>query len=244
MKMKLKYIHWIFLYVLILQTKDSLQIKSIARNTLSYQSSRYQFFDASRANDDIIGSNAATCSHTLNDQNAWWATDLAAIYNIQEVYLLNRNSFDFRLANFKILVKYFIHQTSIGSLCFYETGTVKKPNSTNIDQYQKYECPQNTTGSFIIVEFQAKQYLTICDIIVVGEFVKESKIIHLNSKINNIFAGNVAKSEMEKLFDMNIATFIKTRLLPSHPKNPFIRLDFTDEIVCHGLVLATKLAGY
>ena len=45
-----------------------------------------------------------SCTHTKNEDKAWWRVDLGNAEHVTEVYIVNRKSIGVRLSNFEIRV--------------------------------------------------------------------------------------------------------------------------------------------
>lgn len=65
---------------------------------------------------------------------------------------------------------------------------------------------------------------------------------NINSKILGLFAGNSTYTNVERLTDSILLTGVNTRLFPSNPKNPFMRLDFGEQIILYGVIIDVKIS--
>ncbi|XP_013415221.1 receptor-type tyrosine-protein phosphatase kappa isoform X1 [Lingula anatina] len=104
----------------------------------------------------------ASCTHTANEANPWWRTDLGAQYAVYSVTLVNRgdccgsrlNYFDIKLRNNTISGSY--------DVCI--------SRNTQIPEGQAVElpCVQQFVGHVLIIQLRATNVLTLCEVLVKG----------------------------------------------------------------------------
>jgi hypothetical protein len=106
---------------------------------------------------------SASCTHTNEDANPWWAVDLGKEMKVVRLAITNRadccpdrlKDFDVGLTN--IDPSKTAPVASSYSLCAHYTGYFS--NTANID------CsPDVVPGRYLVVRLPVKQYLTLCEV--------------------------------------------------------------------------------
>ncbi|CAD5126227.1 DgyrCDS14396 [Dimorphilus gyrociliatus] len=166
-------------------------IKSnLARGKQSFQSSIAFFnnhlYKPEYANDEHIEigdkDKYFKCSKTAEqpESTSWWSIDLASVYEITEICLLNIDSDEEYLKLQKFTISIFNDLDDNTGISKYFQGQVNRPISVDIDDYSCYNI-NSTVGSIVKIELTTPNTsLIICDVIISGKYFRNSKFNLLN----------------------------------------------------------------
>ncbi|CAD5119779.1 DgyrCDS8369 [Dimorphilus gyrociliatus] len=225
---------------------------NIARNRQAFQSTTrvYSPDDTSyayRANDDNINIHHLPqtvifqCSATsAYETGSWISIDLGKIYLITKVMVLSRDTNRYKdLKNFTIYAEDFPKSTK-RNFCYYKENIVKRALSTALSYYETYDCAVNAIGSFLTVDHLAgTKYLSLCDLQVFGDFIKERDYDIIDYTNNKFYAGTPFNPNLQlsHLMDNNLTTFFRSRNEENINKLPFFRLDLEYYYEIYGLIV-------
>ncbi|XP_073227971.1 uncharacterized protein [Porites lutea] len=135
---------------------------NIAFSKNASQSSSYtepgKSFPASNAVDGDRSTNIDKCTHTLQDNTAWWRVDLGRVEPVAEVNILNRNSHAARLNGAEIRVG---NDTTNGGANNHLCAT----NIRNIPQggSKTFSCIPKAYGRYLYIRL-TNMWLTLCEV--------------------------------------------------------------------------------
>ncbi|XP_077990713.1 uncharacterized protein LOC144445036 [Glandiceps talaboti] len=155
-------VHVCEVQVMVPKQKGVVDLVNIATIGTASQSSDYQGTDPNRAIDGNTGNTwgANTCSHTNNDQGAWWKVDLGASYSVSRIIITNRQDCcGERLLNAEVRVG---DSENIGdnTRCGELVGAARVTDAT-----LSFPCDGLVTGRYVSVQLVDRaDYLHLCEI--------------------------------------------------------------------------------
>ncbi|XP_060074995.1 fucolectin-3-like [Ylistrum balloti] len=149
---------------------DACNLANIAFNKSATQSSTSHYGFAERAVDGNLDPRYSkrSCSHTKQEDVAWWQVDFGGIYTIEQVSIQNRIQSAWDLADFVIEVS---DTTDIGPNSYFLSGRLcYNYTETHVPsgELRTLPCPNNTVGRYLRISKKMGR-LMLCEVIVDGK---------------------------------------------------------------------------